>query len=299
MVHDDGDPTRRAIDATRPGPGQDAGPDVRPADRRGRRLADRRDLRAGADRRGPGRSDDRDRPRSAPVEAHRRLVRVLERYEAVIGIEVHCQLRTASKMFCGCSTAYDGAPPNTHTCPVCLGLPGALPTINRRAVEHVLATGARDRARRPRARRAGIARTTSTRTCRRATRSASTTCRSPPHGRLTFDDVRRAVHGRRSPGPTSRRTRPSSSTRPTPTAGRVSLVDFNRSGVAAHGDRHRAGHPDRRAGPALRRGAPAAAPRRSARPTRTWSAARCGSRRTCRSGRAARRRSGRGSRSRT
>ena len=64
-----------------------------------------------------------------------------ERYEAVIGIEVHCQLRTASKMFCGCSTDYDGAPPNTHTCPVCLGLPGALPTINRQAVEHVLTTG--------------------------------------------------------------------------------------------------------------------------------------------------------------
>jgi aspartyl-tRNA(Asn)/glutamyl-tRNA(Gln) amidotransferase subunit B len=66
---------------------------------------------------------------------------VLARYEPVIGIEVHCQLRTASKMFCGCSTAYDGAPPNTHVCPVCLGLPGALPTINRRAVEHVIATG--------------------------------------------------------------------------------------------------------------------------------------------------------------
>ncbi len=44
-------------------------------------------------------------------------------------------------MFCGCSTAYDGAPPNSHVCPVCLGLPGALPVINRRAVEHVLATG--------------------------------------------------------------------------------------------------------------------------------------------------------------
>ena len=102
----------------------------------------------------------------------------LERYEAVIGIEVHCQLRTASKMFCGCSTDYDGAPPNSHVCPVCLGLPGALPTINRRAVEHVLATGRRDRGdRRPR-RPAGTARTTSTRTCPRATRSASTTCRS-------------------------------------------------------------------------------------------------------------------------
>ncbi len=65
-----------------------------------------------------------------------------ERYEAVIGIEVHCQLRTASKMFCSCSTDYDGASPNSHVCPVCLGLPGALPTINRRAVEHVLLTGA-------------------------------------------------------------------------------------------------------------------------------------------------------------
>jgi aspartyl-tRNA(Asn)/glutamyl-tRNA(Gln) amidotransferase subunit B len=68
-------------------------------------------------------------------------VPALERYEAVIGIEVHCQLRTASKMFCSCSSAYDGAPPNSHTCPVCLGLPGALPTINRSAVEGVIATG--------------------------------------------------------------------------------------------------------------------------------------------------------------
>src|SRR5258708_6498307 len=68
-------------------------------------------------------------------------VPALERYEAVIGIEVHCQLKTASKMFCSCSTDYDGAAPNSHVCPVCLGLPGALPTINRRAVEHVLATG--------------------------------------------------------------------------------------------------------------------------------------------------------------
>jgi aspartyl-tRNA(Asn)/glutamyl-tRNA(Gln) amidotransferase subunit B len=70
------------------------------------------------------------------------LPEVLERYEPVIGIEVHCQLRTASKMFCACSTAYDGARPNSHVCPVCLGLPGALPVINRRAVELVLSTGA-------------------------------------------------------------------------------------------------------------------------------------------------------------
>jgi aspartyl-tRNA(Asn)/glutamyl-tRNA(Gln) amidotransferase subunit B len=76
---------------------------------------------------------------TAPAVA--RAPSVLDRYEAVIGIEVHSQLRTVSKMFCGCSTDYDGAAPNTHCCPVCLGLPGALPTINRRAVEHVIATG--------------------------------------------------------------------------------------------------------------------------------------------------------------
>jgi aspartyl-tRNA(Asn)/glutamyl-tRNA(Gln) amidotransferase subunit B len=65
----------------------------------------------------------------------------LERYEAVIGIEIHCQLKTVSKMFCGCSTAIDRAAPNSHCCPVCLGLPGVLPTINKAAVEWVLATG--------------------------------------------------------------------------------------------------------------------------------------------------------------
>ena len=66
---------------------------------------------------------------------------VATRYEAVIGIEIHCQLKTASKMFCGCSTEIDGAAPNSHCCPVCLGLPGVLPTINKAAVEWVIATG--------------------------------------------------------------------------------------------------------------------------------------------------------------
>ncbi len=58
-------------------------------------------------------------------------------YEAVIGLEVHCQLLTASKIFCGCSTRF-GNPPNTNVCPVCLGMPGVLPVLNRRAVEFAL-----------------------------------------------------------------------------------------------------------------------------------------------------------------
>src|SRR6202023_1943492 len=56
------------------------------------------------------------------------------KYEPVIGLEVHVQLLTATKIFCSCSTRF-GAPPNTQVCPVCLGMPGDLPVLNRKAVE--------------------------------------------------------------------------------------------------------------------------------------------------------------------
>ena len=61
-------------------------------------------------------------------------------YEAVIGLEIHAQLLTDSKIFCGCSTTF-GAEPNTQTCPVCIGMPGVLPVMNRKAVEYVIRTG--------------------------------------------------------------------------------------------------------------------------------------------------------------
>jgi aspartyl-tRNA(Asn)/glutamyl-tRNA(Gln) amidotransferase subunit B len=61
-------------------------------------------------------------------------------FETIIGLEVHAQLQTRSKMFCCCSTDYASAPPNTHVCPVCLGMPGVLPVINQQAVEYTAMT---------------------------------------------------------------------------------------------------------------------------------------------------------------
>ncbi|HVF06302.1 MAG TPA: Asp-tRNA(Asn)/Glu-tRNA(Gln) amidotransferase subunit GatB [Frankiaceae bacterium] len=65
---------------------------------------------------------------------------VLTRWEPVIGMETHVELGTRSKMFCGCSTTF-GAPPNTHTCPVCLGMPGALPVANEAAIRYTTMIG--------------------------------------------------------------------------------------------------------------------------------------------------------------
>ena len=63
-----------------------------------------------------------------------------KQYETVIGLEVHVELATRTKIFCGCSTAFGGAP-NTHTCPVCTGMPGSLPVLNKQVVEYAAAVG--------------------------------------------------------------------------------------------------------------------------------------------------------------
>ena len=63
-----------------------------------------------------------------------------KQYETVIGLEVHVELATKTKIFCGCSTEFGGAP-NTHTCPVCTGMPGTLPVINQTAVEYAVKAG--------------------------------------------------------------------------------------------------------------------------------------------------------------
>ena len=67
-------------------------------------------------------------------------MKLINNYELVVGLEVHVELKTETKIFCACSTRF-GAPPNTQCCPVCMGLPGAMPTLNEKAVRYAVAAG--------------------------------------------------------------------------------------------------------------------------------------------------------------
>ena len=120
----------------------------------------------------------------------------ISRYEPVIGLEVHVQLATATKIFCGCPTSF-GAPPNTNVCPVCLGLPGALPVLSRQAVElaieGALALNCPDN---PSVFASSPAKIISIPTCPRATRFRSTTSRSPSTARSTLRWTARSAHRR-------------------------------------------------------------------------------------------------------
>ena len=150
-------------------------------------------------------------------------------YEVVVGVEIHVQLKTSSKMFCSCSTDTRSAPPNTNTCPVCLGLPGALPVMNRRAVELVLATG--------------IAIEATTPEVTRWDRKNYFYPDLPKGYQISQYDLPLAAHGRLAVE-TSQGTVEVGITRAhleedtarllhqdAPGGGRLSLVDFNRSGI--------------------------------------------------------------------
>ena len=185
-------------------------------------------------------------------------------YEAVIGLEVHVELATATKLFCGCRNEF-GAEPNTNICPVCLGLPGVAAGAEREGGRVRAAARGGAALRRAGALDLPPEELLLSRTCRRTTRSASTTSRSRIDGWLEIDGVthrhRARAHGggHRQDG-ARRRRGPHPRSRPLPRR----LQPRRR---AAHGDREPARHPHGRAGPRLRHRAARRSSRRSACPT--------------------------------
>ena len=146
-------------------------------------------------------------------------------YETIIGLEVHAQILTQSKMFCPCSADYASTPPNTHVCPVCMALPGVLPVINRVAVEKTIMAGLALGCTISR-KRCSRGRTTTMPTCPRGIRSASMSCRcATTDGRWRS----RAEAEVKRIGVT--RAHLEEDTGKLVHAGAASLVDLNRAGV--------------------------------------------------------------------
>ena len=141
---------------------------------------------------------------------------------------MHCELSTATKLFCGCPNEF-GAEPNTHVCPVCLGLPGSLPVLNEQAVEFALRFAEARRLRRAGASRSSPGRTTSIPTCRRTTRSRQYEEPITVDGSIEVDGARIGIERAHLEEDTGKSTHVGG-------GGRIheadySLVDYNRAGV--------------------------------------------------------------------
>ena len=261
--------------------------DQRPVRHRRRRPADR----------GPGARPALGEERlfrvAAAIEAAAPMTEV--RYETVVGLEVHCELRTATKLFCGCPNAF-GDEPNTNICPVCLGLPGSLPVLNEQAVELAMRIGT--------ALGCDIRPSIFHRKNYFYPDMPKDYQISQYDEPINVDGTLELPDGTRVGITRAHLEEDTGKTTHVGAGGRIhsadhSLVDYNRAGVPLV---EIVSEPDMRSaatGPGLRR--PSCGPSSSppAPPTAGWRRARCGSTPTCRCGRSGPTRSARAARSRT